>query len=98
MFNFIEKIKRYFTVKVCSHEFLYKDLKATGILEPDKPKSNDYKEWQNYYFNVYDMNSVFIKKRIQWTCHKCNETFYGPYGLAILSDTKGKVVGKLLDE
>lgn len=98
MFKIFERIKRYFKVKICSHEFKYKDLKATGIPEPDKPEGNDYLEWKEYYFKVYDFNSDFIKKRIQWTCHKCKETFYGPYGLEILSRTKGKIVGSILDK
>lgn len=96
MFKILERIKRHFTVKFCRHEFKYKDLVSTGIPELATPKNNDYFEWKEYYLKIYDHES--ITKRVQWTCHKCKETFYGAYGLQILSRTKGKIVGSILDK
>ena len=82
-------MSRLFRIPLCHHEFRYEDLKKTGIADLEKPKNNDYLEWQKYYAEFYTHESV--TKRIQWTCHKCSEVLYGHYGIGIASK-HGKIV------
>lgn len=65
----------------CQHEFQLKDLKGTGIPEPEKPKSNDFHEWGKYLDELYRGES--FTKRVQWPCRKCGKTFYAHCGLDI---------------
>lgn len=52
--------------KVCQHAFALEDLEMTGIPALEKPPTNDYQEWADYYRDIYNHDSH--TKRVVWPC------------------------------
>ena len=65
----------------CKHEFALTDLKKTGIPQLEKSVTASYKEWEQYYHDIYTHDSH--TKRVVWPCAKCGEIFYAHCGLDI---------------
>lgn len=75
------RILTLFKRATCNHLFNYQDLVLTGIKEPEKPKTRDYKELQEYLKNLFDMKQDHNSKRIYCECRKCDKGFYVHCGL-----------------
>lgn len=67
--------------RVCRHRFAIEDLKKTGIPELEKPATNGYQEWADYY-SARDKHEGHTK-RVAWPCDKCGKVFYAHCGLDI---------------
>jgi len=75
--NFRNKIKQYF----CNHEFKMEDIHLTKFKPQEKPKTNSYEDWCNYYSGIY--THISHTHRVRWRCNKCNKKFYAHCGLDI---------------
>lgn len=73
-----EYIKPYF----CKHEFELKDLKKTGIQEPEPPaKSASFDEHCKWHKSLYE--GPWYTERVEWPCCKCGKVFRAHCGLDI---------------
>lgn len=81
--------------RLCSHEFQLKDLRMTGIPEPEKPENNDPKRWSEYFKDVYHGESA--TKRVKWPCSKCKRVFHAHCGLDI-APAHGPIVANTREE
>lgn len=74
----LEWVKEIFKAK-CKHEFDIKLMERTNIPPKEKPISNDYFEWVEYYRDLYSHPSV--AKRIKCKCRNCDKIFFADCGL-----------------
>jgi hypothetical protein len=59
------------------------DLEQTGISELERPQTRGFDEWEQYFKELYEHDSV--TKRVKWPCCKCGKVFYAHCGLDIAS-------------
>jgi len=84
----MEYLMSWFKKKICKHKFNTNDLQLTNIPKLEKPKDGDYRDWQKYFKEIYEHESV--TKRVEWPCCECGQVFYAHCGLDVLKH--GKIV------
>lgn len=71
-------LRRFF----CRHAFALRDLKLTGIPEPDKPGDGaSYEAWLEYHRQLSE--GPHNTQRVEWPCAKCGKVFRAHCGLDI---------------
>jgi hypothetical protein len=66
----------------CSHEFMLRDLRHTGIPEPERPPNGaGYDAHLKWHQEIYTHPSY--AERVEWTCCKCGKVFRAHCGLDI---------------
>ena len=76
--NFVLCLRRF----LCRHAFALRDLKLTGIPEPDKPADgSSYEAWLDYHRQMYE--GPHHTERVEWPCAKCGKVFRAHCGLDI---------------
>lgn len=76
--NVVLCLRRFF----CRHAFALRDLKLTGIPEPDKPYDGaSYGAWLDYHRQLSE--GPHHTQRVEWPCAKCGKVFRAHCGLDI---------------
>ncbi len=90
--TFLGRILNRIARAKCQHEFRYRDMHKTGILQPPDPKPGaSREELEKWGSEVVCGNHPWHTERISWTCCKCGKEFRRHCGLDVLKH--GRCIG-----